>query len=81
MEDLFMIIVLNAIFSMNTSLPFQILEVTITKIYHLWNILPISDYYLLLLNLFEVFQVLNSLNPNKCKGFDNLPNRILKICS
>jgi len=29
---------------------------------------------------FEVFQVLNSLNPNKCKGFDNLPNRILKIC-
>jgi len=30
---------------------------------------------------FEVFQVLNSLKPNKCKGFDNLPNRILKICS
>jgi len=30
---------------------------------------------------FEVFQVLHRLNPNKCKGFDNLPNRILKICS
>jgi len=30
---------------------------------------------------FEVFQVLNSLYPNKCKGFDNLPNWILKICS
>ena len=30
---------------------------------------------------FEVFQVLNRLNPNKSKGFDNLPNRILKICS
>ena len=28
---------------------------------------------------FEVFQILNRLNPNKCKGFDNLPNRILKI--
>ena len=43
------------------------------------HILPIRDYYLLLLNLFEVFQVLNSLNPNKCKGFDNLPNRILNL--
>jgi len=30
---------------------------------------------------FQVFRVLNSLQPNKCKGFDNLPNRILKICS
>jgi len=30
---------------------------------------------------FEVFQVLNRLNPNKWKGFVNLPNRILKICS
>ena len=30
---------------------------------------------------FEVFQVLNRLNPNKCKEFDNLPNRILTICS
>ena len=30
---------------------------------------------------FEVFQVLNNLNPNKCKGFDKVPNRILKICS
>ena len=30
---------------------------------------------------YEVFQVLNRLNPNKRKGFDNLPNRILKICS
>ena len=29
---------------------------------------------------FENFQVLNNLNPNKCKGFDKLPNRILKIC-
>jgi len=30
---------------------------------------------------FQVFRVLSSLHPNKCKGFDNLPNRILKICS
>jgi len=29
---------------------------------------------------FQVFRVLSSLHPNKCKGFDNLPNRILKIC-
>ena len=32
-------------------------------------------------DLFQVFRVLNSLHPNKCKGFDNLPNRILKIGS
>jgi len=31
--------------------------------------------------LFQVFRVLKSLHPNKCKGFDNLPNRILIICS
>ena len=30
---------------------------------------------------FQVFRVLSSLHPNKCKSFDNLPNRILKICS
>jgi len=30
---------------------------------------------------FQVFRVLRSLHPNRCKGFDNLPNRILKICS
>jgi len=30
---------------------------------------------------FQVFRVLSSLHPNICKGFDNLPNRILKICS
>ena len=51
MEDLYMIIVLNAIFSMNTSLPFQILQETITKIYHLSNILQINHYNVLLLNL------------------------------
>jgi len=40
----------------STLLPFQILQVTITKIYHLFNILPISDYYLLLLNLSKYFK-------------------------
>ena len=30
---------------------------------------------------FQVFQIFTKLNPNKCKGFDYLPNRILKICS
>jgi len=49
--------------------------------------LPSSDYLtdqrLLspVIEPFEIFQVLNSLNPNKCKGFDNLLNRILKISS
>ena len=31
--------------------------------------------------LFEMFQVLKSLNPNKCEGFDYLHSWILKICS
>jgi len=56
MEDLYMIIVLSAIFSMNTLLPFQILQATINKNYHLFIILPISDYYLLLLNLSKFFR-------------------------
>ena len=30
---------------------------------------------------FQLFRVLSSIHPNKCKGFDNLPNRILNICS
>jgi len=55
---------------MNNFLPLQILPVTITKIYHLFNILPISDYYLLLLNL------ANSLIQINARGFDNLPDRI-----
>jgi len=51
-----MIIVLSAIFSMNTLLPFQILHVTISKIYQFFKTLPISDYYLLLLNLSRYFR-------------------------
>jgi len=30
---------------------------------------------------FDPFRVVRSLHPNKCKGFANLSNRILKICS
>ena len=29
----------------------------------------------------DVYYVLLSLNPNKSKGFDNLPNRLLKNCA
>jgi len=29
----------------------------------------------------DVYHVLLSLNPNKSKGFDNLPNRLLKNCA
>jgi len=46
-----MTIVLSAVFSINTLPPFQILQLTISIIYHLFNTLPISDHYLLLLNL------------------------------
>ena len=30
---------------------------------------------------FDVYSVLSNLNPAKCKGFKNLPNRLLKSCS
>ena len=41
----------------------------------------LTDHRLLLptFDPFEVFRVLSSLHPNKCKGFDNLLNRILQI--
>jgi len=43
----------------------------------------LTDHRLLppIFDPFQVFRVLSSLHPNKCKGFDNFPNRILKICS
>jgi len=46
-----MTIASSPIFSMNTLLPFQILQATITKFYHLFHNLPISECYLPLLNL------------------------------
>jgi len=50
---------------------------------HLPNLSFVTDQRLnpLVVEPFDVYSMLSNLNPAKCTGFKNLPNRLLKSCS